>query len=540
MFPMKIFNLILSSIMITLLLGCANTQKKDGVKSKFEAKSNFGRFLSARYSLKVGESNIASKIISNSENLNEDLTLAELNFTSYLINGEFNKAKKFKLIAPFKLNELPMYNLPDFVINLKNEKIINSKDFNFMKNQLPGFNLIFEKINYLKLVKANNFDDLILDVNKSNIFNLLIFEDTRFENQIYSQMPKRNLSIIENLLYLGYLKRKKSKIFFKEIENFSLNFNFDINYLNAHFENENINKRKPNQKILFANLFSYLSIRLSSQKNVPVSYLKILNEISHHLEPSIGNSNYYLAELYSKESNFKIALDKLNRIEKNSFMFLYSKIKEYKILKIIDQNRSKLLLESIQKKYPKNNEVRLLIANNFRSQNRCDKAIKIYRELINKNKNNHNYYYFKAICLDKLNKWANSKKILNELILKRPNDAYVLNYLSYSMAIRNENLLTAKKLITKALELEKNNGFFLDTLGWIQFKLNDIEEAIKTIQLAVELEPNNSEIIDHLGDIYYKIGRKREAIYEWNRALIGNADNELKKEIRSKLDKYKK
>ena len=59
-----------------------------------------------------------------------------------------------------------------------------------------------------------------------------------------------------------------------------------------------------------------------------------------------------------------------------------------------------------------------------------------------------------------------------------------------------------------------------------------------SLQLAIELEPNNSEIIDHLGDIYYKIGRKKEAIFEWKRALIGNADDKLKKDIKSKLDKY--
>ena len=85
------------------------------------------------------------------------------------------------------------------------------------------------------------------------------------------------------------------------------------------------------------------------------------------------------------------------------------------------------------------------------------------------------------------------------------------------MAIRNENLHEAKKFILKALKIENNNAYFLDTLGWIQFKQNDIDEAIKSIQMAIELEPNNSEIIDHLGDIYYKIGRKKEAIYEWNK-----------------------
>jgi predicted Zn-dependent protease len=310
--------------------------------------------------------------------------------------------------------------------------------------------------------------------------------------------------------------------------------------MKLYFQNKKTIQKKPDHKFIYANLFSYLSFVLSNKKNVPNSYLKILYEISHYLKPSLGNGNYFLAEIYSKENNFKISLNKLNRIEENSFMFLYSRIKKYKILKMIDKNKSNLLLKSIQRKYPKNSNVLLLIANNYRIQNKCNQAIKLYDELIKRSVNRKYYYYLKAICLEKLNKWEDSKKILIELTSKYPDDAYVLNYLSYSMAIRNENLVEAKKLISKAIDIEKNNGYFLDTLGWIQFKLNNINEAIRTIQKAIELEPNNSEIIDHLGDIYYKIGRKKEAVYEWNKALIGNANNELIKSIKSKLKKYNK
>ena len=537
MFPMKIFKLIFWFTIITFFSSCGNNLKHNEIKAKFDQTSNFGRFLSTKYSLKLGDNDNASKIISKSKNLQSDLTLAELNFNSYLINGDFDKAKEFKLVAPSELNKSPMYNLPDFIINLKNEKLINTKNFNFIKNQLPGFNMVFENINYIKLIKNNSFKNIIVNKNKSNIFQLLIFEDTTIENQIYSSMPKTNLSIIENVLFLEYLKRNYPKKFNEEINKFSLRFNYDINTLKLYFEDqENVNK-KPNHKFIFANLFSYLSIILTSKKNIPNSYLKILNEISHYLEPSLGNSNYFLAEIYSNEKNFKIALNKLNRIQQNSFMFLYSRIKKYKILKIVDKNKSNLLLKSIQKKYPNNRELLFLIANNYRDQNKCVKAIKIYNQLIKQSENNYNYNYLKAICLDKLNKWEDSKKILIKLISKNPVDAYALNYLSYSMAIRNEDLIKAKKLIKKALEIDKNNGFFLDTLGWIQFKLNDVDKAVRSLQLAIELEPDNSEIIDHLGDIYYKIGRKKEAIYEWKRALIGNADDKLKKDIKSKLDK---
>ena len=538
MFPMKIFKLIFWFTITTFFTSCGNNFRQNEIKTKFDQTSNFGRFLSTKYFLKLGDNDIASKIISKSKNLQSDLTLAELNFNSYLINGDFEKAKKFKLVAPPELNNSPMYNLPDFIINLKNEKLINTKNFNFIKNRLPGFNIIFEKINYLKLIKNNSFKNIVINKKTSNIFQLLIFEDTNIENQIYLSMPKTNLSIIENILFLEYLKRNYPKKFNEEINNFSIRYNYDIKDLKLYFENQkNINK-KPNHKFIFANLFSHLSIILTSKKNIPNSYLKILNEISHYLEPSLGNSNYFLAEIYSNEENFKIALNKLNRIQQNSFIFLYSRIKKYKILKIIDKKKSDLLLKSIHKKYPNNQQLLFLIANNYRDQNKCNKAIKIYNKLIKQSDNNYKYNYLKAICLDKLNKWEDSKKILVKLISENPNDAYALNYLSYSMAIRNEDLIKAKKLIKKALEIEKNNGFFLDTLGWIQFKLNDVDKAVRSLQLAIELEPNNSEIIDHLGDIYYKIGRNKEAIYEWKRALIGNADDKLKKDIKYKLYKY--
>ena len=127
------------------------------------------------------------------------------------------------------------------------------------------------------------------------------------------------------------------------------------------------------------------------------------------------------------------------------------------VIKIVDKKKSDLLLQSIRTKYPNHNEVLSLIGNNYRDQDQCDKAIKIYDKLIKASINKDNFYYLKAICLDKLDKWKDSKKLLLELISRNPEDAYVLNYLSYSLAIRNEDLIKAKKLIKKALEIEKNN-----------------------------------------------------------------------------------
>ena len=173
MFQMKIFKLIFLITTINIFISCTNNFNTNKTMSKFEQTSNFGRFLSTKYSLKIGDNEVASKIISKSKSLDTDLTLARLNFNSYLINGDFDKAKEFKLMAPPGLNKLPMYDLPNLIINLKNEKLINTKNFNLMKNQLPGFNMIFGTIDYIKLVKTNTFENIIINLNSFNTFILI-------------------------------------------------------------------------------------------------------------------------------------------------------------------------------------------------------------------------------------------------------------------------------------------------------------------------------------------------------------------------------
>ena len=133
---MKILKLTFWFTIITFFTSCGNNLKQNEIKTKFDQTSNFGRFLSAKYSLKLGDNENASKIISKSKNLQSDLILAELNFNSYLINGDFNKAKEFKLIAPDGLKKSQMYSLPDFIINLKNGKFLNLDNFDFAIKQL--------------------------------------------------------------------------------------------------------------------------------------------------------------------------------------------------------------------------------------------------------------------------------------------------------------------------------------------------------------------------------------------------------------------
>ncbi len=128
-------------------------------------------------------------------------------------------------------------------------------------------------------------------------------------------------------------------------------------------------------------------------------------------------------------------------------------------------------------------------------------------------------FHFRAVSLERLGQWEESRREFERVLSLSGNNPYVLNYLGYTLADRNENLEEARRLIEDAVEQDPNNGAFIDSLGWVLFRMQDYEGAVEQLERAIVLEPHDPIVIDHLGDVYWMLGRKREARYQWRQAL---------------------
>lgn len=100
-----------------------------------------------------------------------------------------------------------------------------------------------------------------------------------------------------------------------------------------------------------------------------------------------------------------------------------------------------------------------------------------------------------------------------------PDSAATLNYLGYMLADRNIKLSEALDLITKALEKDPNNGAYLDSLGWVYFKLNRLPEAEENLRQALLRTPRDGTVHDHMGDVLLKESKIKEAIAQWQLSL---------------------
>jgi Flp pilus assembly protein TadD len=94
-----------------------------------------------------------------------------------------------------------------------------------------------------------------------------------------------------------------------------------------------------------------------------------------------------------------------------------------------------------------------------------------------------------------------------------------LNYLGYMLADKGKQLPEALKLIRKAVELEPMNGAYLDSLGWVYFKMGEYELAEENLRQAVERDQTDPTVHDHLGELYEKTGRFRLATAQWELSL---------------------
>lgn len=115
---------------------------------------------------------------------------------------------------------------------------------------------------------------------------------------------------------------------------------------------------------------------------------------------------------------------------------------------------------------------------------------------------------------------ANGERILEEVYESSPDDIGVNNDLGYLYADQNKNLEQAEKMIRIAVAAEPDNRAYLDSLGWVLYRLEKYEEALEALNKAnSDPEYRDSTIIEHLGDVYSAMGEKAKAKKTWEEAL---------------------
>jgi tetratricopeptide (TPR) repeat protein len=142
--------------------------------------------------------------------------------------------------------------------------------------------------------------------------------------------------------------------------------------------------------------------------------------------------------------------------------------------------------------------------------------------------------YTYALSAEKVGRLDVMEKTLRDLLRKSPNDVNALNALGYSLADRNLKLTEAYSLINKAHQLSPKDGFILDSLGWVNFRLGKNVVALEQLQQAFNMKPE-ADIAAHTGEVLWAMNRPAEAEEMWRQGQKLDANNPTLKETLKRL-----
>ena len=151
---------------------------------------------------------------------------------------------------------------------------------------------------------------------------------------------------------------------------------------------------------------------------------------------------------------------------------------------------------------------------------------------------NENFFFQVGATHERNHDFVTAEKYFLKSLKLAPNNGEVLNYLGYMWTEQGTKLTEAQELIERALKQEPENEAYLDSMGWVLFKLNKPAEALPFLEKALKAtkEPD-SVIFDHLGDVHAALNNMEMAREYWSKSLALEASDAVRKKLDSAVSR---
>lgn len=175
---------------------------------------------------------------------------------------------------------------------------------------------------------------------------------------------------------------------------------------------------------------------------------------------------------------------------------------------------------------PKQPEPHIVLGLAHFQSEQFEKASQAFEEGIRHNPKNADLHFNLGTAYDKLNRFEEVERAMETVLSLDPHHADALNYLGYSYAERGIKIDQALSLTKRAVALKPENGYYVDSLGWVLYKSGLLAEALMEIKKAVALVGDDPVIYEHLGEIYLKQQKVSDARDAWLHSLEIDPSND--------------
>ncbi len=426
-------------------------------------------------------------------------------------------------------------------------------EINPFNEEARNFILYLYQKNNNDIGKAEQYEELISlygrDPAMLETMAKIYLKHDNFERALhfYSEVLKVDSTNVRILYLMGIINEQNLK-YDKAIKNFQEVLKYDPDNTDAIEHLAMLYRRKQKWNdiiIIYQPIFNKDSTDIGARVVMAEAYyyLKKLGRAKQLLLPAMENKNspwgaYDLMGRIELESkNYLQALTNFNKIiEKDStnrfgWLFLGFTYTDMGEISQAEKNYKQAVI-----KLPKDASLWSYYGLTMYSQKKYKEAVHPLKKALELEPLSMNALTTLPIIYENL-KMYNQCDSLYEIAIKRfPDNDLLLNNYSYSLSERNIRVDEALEMAKKAVKGQPQNAAFLDTIGWIYFKLGQYEDAELYIKKSIEIQSNSPVVLEHLGDVYLKLKNIKQALNYWIDALNITPENNS---LIEKVEKYR-
>lgn len=247
-------------------------------------------------------------------------------------------------------------------------------------------------------------------------------------------------------------------------------------------------------------------------------------------------ARYYLARVQEQRGELEEALSGYARVGEGDYWLDAQARAASLTAKLGDMDGARRQLQDLRLRDP-NLAIRLyLVEGDILSQaGELRQALELYNRVLAEAPNNHDVLYARALVAERLDDLKMAEADLQRIIGEDPKNYHALNALGYTLADRTDRLQEALKYIEQAMALAPDEAAIVDSMGWVQYRLGNLDVAAEHLKRAYELSHGDAEVAAHYGTVLWEQGKRKQARALWEKARRADPDDRA---LQKTLQKY--
>ncbi|MAK55151.1 MAG: hypothetical protein CML17_04820 [Pusillimonas sp.] len=298
--------------------------------------------------------------------------------------------------------------------------------------------------------------------------------------------------------------------------------NFDLLYTEAE-----VNARSERYEQAKALLEEYIAVQMQRRESIED---KASNAIA-----DASDARLMLVRIAERQGNLSEAIKQLSLVDDPSLVFQAQIHKAVLFGRMGQLDEARKVIDSIAAQNDQERTVvALTLASIYRDAGRTDLAVETLEKADQALPDTPEIKYDLGMLYERQGNYDAFEQMMRRIIELSPDDANAYNSLGYTFVEQNRRLDEAQALLEEALQLEPENPYILDSVGWYFYRTGDYDSALQYLRRSFEIMPE-AEVAAHLGEVLWVMGRKDEARDVWRQGKEKDANNETLVETMKRL-----